>query len=84
MITMDTLKYASAKHLKVFAKTMIKYKERHRHDIKGCIVSEQQDFYAVVNKDTLKINTFPSEEAALNHVLDYYKSLGGEQEGLFN
>lgn len=71
----DTLKYADEKGLKVFAKTIINHVDSHVHNIKHIVISKQEDFYAVVNSKTLIIQRFSTEEEALNHVLDYYRSL---------
>ena len=80
----ETLNYATEHDLKVFAKTFIKFKDSHVHEIKNCVISKQIDFYAVVNKDTLVIKAFDLESDAVDFVLDFYKWLDGEQTKLFN
>lgn len=81
-MTKETLKYTTKNGLKVFAKTFIKHKDSHVHEIKNFIISKQIDFYAVVNKDTLIIKAFDSESEAVNYVLDFYKWLNGKQTSL--
>lgn len=79
----ETLRYTTTEDLKAFARTFIKHKDSHIHEIKNCIISKQYDFYAVVNKETLNINAFDEEIDAINFVLDFYNLPIGIQSKLF-
>jgi hypothetical protein len=80
----ETLNYTDNKGLKIFAQTILNNKARYVHEIKNLVISKQMDFYAVVNRETLKINSFDIEEDAVNYALDFYKNLALEQSKLFN
>lgn len=76
----ETLKYASIQDLKVFARTFIKHKESHVHEINNYIISKQMDFYAVVNINTLDIKAFDFENKAVDFILDTHNSNGKQKE----
>jgi hypothetical protein len=51
-----------------------KDKESHVHTIKRMIVSKQEGFFVVIDLDVIILNTFDTEEAAVNYVLDFYSN----------
>lgn len=64
--------------IKLVAKTIMACEEQHLHNIKGFVVVEQADFYAVLNP-VFHIIAFDTEAEAVDFLLDNFDLLGAVQ-----
>ncbi|CAL2084943.1 hypothetical protein [Tenacibaculum sp. 190524A02b] len=63
-----------------FAEDFISHEQYHLHTINDVIIFSFLDEFGIVNMQSKHFQFFEDEEAALNHVLDFYKVTKNEQQ----
>ena len=58
------------RHVNRFIRTMINHKESHIHEHREYIISEQYDFFALINIYDLSFRLFDNKHDAIDGILD--------------
>lgn len=76
--------YMTVSERKTVAQTLINHTENHLHNINDVLIVKYSYVFVSVNRKSLAIKVFDSEQEALDFVLDFYKwSDSGKQQELF-
>lgn len=69
----------TSKIWKQVAKSLIKDVDNHLHVINDFIIHHYNGNYKVINRQSLQVIEHDTEQEALNHCLDFYKSSSSRQ-----
>lgn len=86
LLTLETMNH-SKRDLRIFAKSMLLSEEKHLHAIGDFVLTQEDDFYCVINKLSLEIRTYllskDGHEKALDFLLDKHNESKQGQGSLF-